>query len=126
MKDIYVANRRSKKESLLKKFGDSEIVDITSKADFPWVKFSPFFPHGDIPVPNSPGVFGKSVEGIWQALKVFENFDVDLSKLENDSMKGIKRTVRKYGVVLGHRDGIEGKDLLGYELARRKNIYTIV
>lgn len=34
-------------------------------------------------------------------------------------MAGIKRTVRKYGPVLGHRDGLHGERLLPYETARR-------
>ena len=37
-------------------------------------------------------------------------------------MKNIKRSARKYGRVLGHRKGIEGKELLGYFDAR-VNIY---
>ena len=76
---------------------------MTSKADEPWVRFSPFWPHGNIPVPFSEGVVGTCVEGIWQALKVFESEDVDASKLHVTNMKGLKRTVRRLGGVLGHR-----------------------
>jgi hypothetical protein len=81
---------------------------------------SPFFPHGGIPVPLSGGVVAQSVEGIWQALKVFQDHDVDSRKLEAASMTGLKRTVRKYGPVLGHRAGVGGDRLLPYEEARRR------
>jgi len=116
---IIIANRRTKPENLRKKFGEEiEIIDVTSKADEPWVRFSPFFPHGDIPVPFSEGIFGQSVEGIWQALKVFESEDVDSSKLRVTTMKGLKRTVRRLGTVRGHRQGMQGDLLLGYRDAR--------
>jgi hypothetical protein len=95
------------------------VVDVTSKASEPWVRFSPFYPHGDIPVPYSPGVTSQTVEGIWQALKVFESADVDESKLEIANMKGIKRTARRNGPVLGHRMGLTGEQLFPYIEARR-------
>ena len=118
---VNISSRRKKRETIIKEFGEVEIIDVTSKGEDPWVKFSPFYPHGNIPVPMSD-VTAQSVEGIWQALKVFETEDVDLSKLDVANMKGIKRTVRKYGQCLGHRDGAFGKNLLGY-LDARINIY---
>lgn len=42
----------------------------------PWVRMSPFFPHGGIPVPLSGDVVAQPVEGTWQALKVFQDCDV--------------------------------------------------
>lgn len=84
------------------------------------MRLSPFYPHGGIPVPRSPGVTAQSVEGIWQALKVFEGADVDPARLHVTGMTGLKRTVRRYGPVLGHRDGLAGDGLLGYETARRR------
>ncbi len=116
---INVANRRSKPESLRNKFGDDvQIIDVTSKADKPWVHFSPFWPHGHIPIPFSDGVYATCVEGVWQALKVFGSQDVDPSKLNVTSMKGLKRTVRSLGSVLGHRKGLQGSELLQYRQAR--------
>jgi hypothetical protein len=53
-----------------------------------------------------------SVEGIWQGLKVFEKADVDPATLQIATMKGIKRTVRTFGKVLGHRAGLAGDRLL--------------
>ena len=96
------------------------VIDVTSKGPAPWVRLSPFYPHGGIPVPMSPGVFSASVEGIWQALKVFANADVDAGKLQVTTMKGIKRSVRRHGEVRGHRDGLYGSNLLPYETARRQ------
>ena len=61
-----------------------------------------------------------TVEGIWQGLKVFETTDVDASKLLISNMKGIKRSARKYGKVLGHRAGFFGDKLLSYGEARRQ------
>lgn len=116
---IIIANKRSKPDNLRKKHGDDiEIIDVTSKADEPWTHFSPFWPHGNIPVPFSDGVVGTCVEGIWQALKVFETEDVDESKLKVTSMKGLKRTVRRLGNVRGHRKGVNGDELLSYRQAR--------
>ncbi|SFK14375.1 DUF6939 family protein [Streptomyces pini] len=116
---IHVAGRRRTPDSLGRAFPGAEIVDVTSRAEEPWVRLSPFFPHGGIPVPFSGGLTGRSVEGVWQALKVFRDTDVDLSKLDVTTMRGLKRTVRRYGPVLGHRAGPSGERLLGYEAARR-------
>lgn len=118
---IVVANRRKQRQTLEHEFPGYEIIDLTSKAPEPWVRFSPFYPHGNIPVPFSAAV-SQSVEGLWQGLKVFESADVDLSKFQVTNMKGLKRTVRKYGRVLGHRQGTQGAELLDY-LTARQQIY---
>ena len=114
-----VANHRASTETLRNRYGDASLLDLTSRGQEPWVRFSPFYPHGGIPVPFSPGQFSATVEGIWQGLKVFERADVDLSKLTITSMKGIKRSSRVYGKVLGHRAGLAGDRLLSYAEARR-------
>ncbi|GAA3949126.1 hypothetical protein GCM10023085_34530 [Actinomadura viridis] len=117
---IQVAGRRRAAASLAREFPGALVIDVTSKADEPWVRLSPFYPHGGIPVPSTPGVTGQSVEGVWQALKVFESADVDAAKLGVRTMKGLKRTVRKHGPVRGHRDGLHGDRLLDYRTARRR------
>lgn len=117
---IHVASRRRTTASLTAAFPGAEIIDVTSKAPDPWVRLSPFHPHGGIPVPYGDGVTSQSVEGIWQALKVFRDADVDPAKLSVTSMKGLKRTVRRYGPVRGHRAGPHGDRLLPYEEARRR------
>jgi hypothetical protein len=117
---IYIENKKKQEKTLLKKYPNAKIIDVTSKASTGLIKLSPFYPHGGIPVPFSEGITAKSVEGIWQGLKVFENAGIDISMFENDTMKNIKRTVRKYGKPLGHRKGIDGTELLGYIDARMK------
>ena len=57
-----------------------------------------------------------------QGLKVFESCDVDVEMFKNDTMKNIKRTVRRFGKPLGHRKGVDGTELLGY-IEARKQIY---
>ena len=111
---IEIASKRQKIENILKKHPNAIIADVTSQAKDGLVRLSPFYPHGGIPVPFSEGYTATCVEGIWQGLKVFENEDVDISMFGNDTMKGIKRTVRKHGRVLGHRKGVHGTEILGY------------
>ena len=117
---IAVASRRRGEKSIGAEWPGAAVLDVTSRGVDPWVRFSPFYPHGGIPVPGSPGVTAESVEGIWQALKVFETADVDPAKLAVTGMTGLKRTVRRYGKVLGHRDGLTGTRLLPYREARRR------
>jgi hypothetical protein len=116
---ITVESRRRSAANLRAAHPGAEIVDVTSKGPEPWVRFSPFYPHGGIPVPFTPGRTAASVEGVWQALKVFERADVDPARLDVTSMKGIKRSVRTNGPVRGHRRGLDGDDLLSYRDARR-------
>ncbi len=119
---VEVQNRRRKIENIKKDYPNAVIIDVTSKGEMPMVKFSPFYPIGNIPIPFSSNKFSESVEGIWQGLKVFEDNDVDESKFKITSMKGLKRTVRKFGLPKGHRKGISGIELLDY-IAARKLIY---
>lgn len=120
--EIIVKHKSTPQASFDKRYPDHKIIDITSKAPEPFVKLSPFYPIGDIPVPLSEGHFAQSVEGIWQGLKVFESEGIDLSKMEVTTMKGLKRTVRKFGNVKGHQAGISNQDLLPY-IDARKQIY---
>lgn len=115
---IIIASKRQKIESILKKHPNAIIADVTSQAKDGLVRLSPFYPHGGIPVPFSEGYTATCVEGIWQGLKVFEDEDIDISVFSNDTMKGIKRTVRKHGQVLGHRKGVHGTEILGYVEAK--------
>jgi hypothetical protein len=118
---IVVESRRKKRATIERAWPGALVLDVTSKGEEPWVRFSPFFPHGGIPIPGSPGVFGRSVEGIWQGLKVFEHEVIDPSRWEIDDMKGIKRAVTsKRGKVVGHRLGVGGDVLLGYREARHR------
>ncbi|GAA3757000.1 hypothetical protein GCM10022225_47780 [Plantactinospora mayteni] len=116
---IRVMSRRRSAATIEAAAPGALVLDVTSRGPDPWVRLSPFYPHGGIPVPFSPGVSGESVEGIWQALKVFAGVDVDPSRLGVTTMKGLKRTVRRYGAVRGHRAGLTGDRLLDYPEARR-------
>ena len=117
---IIIESKRKKIENILKKHPNAIIADVTSQSKDGLVRLSPFYPHGNIPVPFSEGYTSTCVEGIWQGLKVFENEDIDISMFLNDTMKGIKRTVRKHGRVLGHRKGVHGTEILGYVEAKHQ------
>ena len=119
---IAIEPKRRKRENILKKYPDAVIADVTSQATDGLVRLSPFYPHGGIPVPFSEGYTAMCVEAIWQGLKVFESADVDVDMFANDTMKNIKRTVRRFGKPLGHRKGVNGTELLGY-IEARKQIY---
>lgn len=117
---IIIKSKRKKIENILKKYPDAVVADVTSQAKDGLVRLSPFYPHGDIPVPFSEGYTAACVEGVWQGLKVFEDEDIDISMFSNDTMKNIKRTVRKHGRVLGHRKGVLGTEILGYMEAKHQ------
>lgn len=117
---IVIDSKRKKPVTILKKYPGAILADVTSSAKDGLVKLSPFYPHGDIPVPFSDGYTASCVEAIWQGLKVFEHYDIDTSLFANTTMKGLKRTVRKFGKPLGHRKGVHGTELLGYIEARHE------
>lgn len=119
---IIIESKRKRPVTILKKYPDAILADVTSGAKNGLRKLSPFYPHGGIPVPFSEGYTATCVEAIWQGLKVFEGCDVDTSLFQNDTMKGLKRTVRRFGKPLGHRKGVHGNELLGY-IEARKQIY---
>ena len=119
---LLIESHKKKPENILKKYPGAILADVTSKATDSLIKLSPFYPHGGIPIPFSNGMTATCVEAIWQGLKVFENSDVDVSLFMNDTMKNIKRSVRKNGKPLGHRKGVYGDKLLSY-IEARKQIY---
>jgi hypothetical protein len=119
---IYIHNVKKSRARLRKEYDQSVVIDVSSRAELPYLRLSPFYPHGDIPVPFSNGHTSESVEGIWQGLKVFRDSDIDLKKFSVKNMSGIKRPARFYGEPLGHRKGIDG-ELIDY-LEARKQIYV--
>lgn len=119
---IVVQNKRKKTENIIKEYPNAIICDVTSHAKDDLVKLSPFYPHFGVPVPFSEGWTATCVETVWQGLKVFEGNDVDVEMFRNDTMKNIKRTVRRFGKPMGHRKGVHGTELLGY-IEARKLIY---
>ena len=119
---IIIESKRKKPATILKKYPDAILADVTSQANTRLKELSPFFPHYNIPVPFSDGYTATCVEAIWQGLKVFDSCDVDVEMFKNDTMKNIKRTVRRFGKPLGHRKGVHGTELFGY-IEARKQIY---
>lgn len=116
---IYIESKKRKIERIKAQYPGADILDITSSSELSYAKLlSPFYPHGNIPIPFTPNAYAMSVEGIWQGLKVFETCDIDISMFSNDTMKDLKRTVRKYGQPLGHRKGVYSTELLNYFDAR--------
>lgn len=116
---IYIENKKRKLERIQQNYPDAVILDITSASESRYAQWlSPFFPHYNIPIPFTENLTATCVEAVWQGLKVFEGHDVDFSTFKNDTMKNIKRSVRKYGKPLGHRKGAYGKELLDYFEAR--------
>lgn len=116
---IYIVNKKRKLENVKKEFPNAAILDITSTSNKRYAQIlSPFYPHMNIPIPFTEGLTATCVEAVWQGLKVFDCADVDFVTFRNDTMKDLKRTVRKYGTPKGHRKGVFGKDLLGYFEAR--------
>lgn len=118
---ITVANKKRSIERIQKEFPKAIILDITSSSPNRYGQIlSPFFPHRNIPIPgDSRGMTATCVEAIWQGLKVFEGADIDKQLFCNDTMKNIKRTVRKFGRPLGHRYGVYSQTILNYADARR-------
>lgn len=116
---IYIENKKRKLIKVREQYPTTDILDITSASEKRYAQMlSPFYPHGNIPVPFTPGMTATCVEAIWQGLKVFQSADVDVEMFKNDTMKGLKRTVRHFGPPLGHRKGVYGTELLNYFEAR--------
>ncbi len=123
MNPIHIVHRATKTSTLAQRYPNAAVIDVTSKGPQPWVKFSPFYPHGNIPIPfayEADNVkTAQSVEGIWQGLKVFETADIDEIVMHLKNMRGLKRTQKRFGQTLGHRAGLNGEKLLPYLEARR-------
>ena len=119
---IIIESKRKKPATILKQYPDAILADVTSGAKDGLIKLSPFYPHGGIPVPFSEGYTATCVEAIWQGLKVFEHCGIDVSLFSNDTMKGLKRTVRRFGKPFGHQKGVNSSELMGY-IEARKQIY---
>ena len=116
---IYIESRKRKLEKIKEEYPDAVILDITSNSETRYAKIlSPFYPHGNIPIPFTDGLKATCVEAVWQGLKVFEGVGVDFATFKNDTMRDLKKTVRKYGVPKGHSKGAYSKELLGYFEAR--------
>ena len=85
LRDIMMENRMKRNKGVYDKskeeiedkclehlYPEADIIDVTSKSKSELQRMSPLYPHGDIPVPNSPGWRASCVESVWQGLKVFD------------------------------------------------------
>jgi hypothetical protein len=116
--NLVIESRRKKLATVERLWPGATVIDVTSKGIQPWVRFSPFYAHGGIPIPNTAEEKAQSVEGLWQGLKVFEREDIDANKWVITNMSGIKRGGNSRGAVRGHRFGVGSDVLLGYRDAR--------
>jgi hypothetical protein len=86
-------------------------IDVSSYGVAPFNLFSPFTSlyEASIPVPGQEGIFSKSVESVWQGLKVING--------ETDYKMFNKRAKKRRGDVQGHQFG---ENLIGIIEAREK------
>jgi hypothetical protein len=115
---IVIIRKRKKSHLRSLDHSDVELFDVTYNGPIPWVKFSPFYPHGNIPVPLSPGYVAVSVEAIWHGLAVFDNGDNDISAFTKPTMSSLKQMARGRGGVRGYRAGVSGATILSEREAR--------
>lgn len=78
-------------------------IDILN--DDVWKPLHPAYPHGNIPIPFFEHEKAISVEGVWEALKLFETCGVDDSKFYINNMQNLYRSEDFYGKYMGHRIG---------------------
>ena len=121
---IIIESKRKKTETLLKKYPDAILADVTSKAKDGLVKLSPFYPHYGIPVPFSPGYTATCVEAVWQGLKVFEGCDVDTTLFTNDTMRGTEANRQKIRQAVGAQKGRERQRVVGLYRGSETDIHT--
>ena len=114
---IVVKSKRCSEKNILKEYPDAVILDVTSHADGDLVRLSPFYPHGGIPVPFSPGWTAMSVESIWQGLKVFETAGVDTTLFRN-----IRDEAKHFHLICLSRAYMEAVSLT---LTKLENVFLI-
>lgn len=98
---------------------DVVFVDVSTKTTGDWAALAPNFNHGEIPVPGMPGTVSKTVEGIWEGLKRFENEGENLALFEADKPKK-RRLTKDTGKVVGYK---YGADVLREEVEARRLIF---
>lgn len=116
---IIIKSHKCSSEKIRNDYPGAVIIDVTSHAKDEFIRLSPFYPLGGIPVPFSPGWSASCVESIWQGLKDYESVGTDTKLFTNTSMKNLKRTTRRFGRLKGHRKGVGSSELLNYVEARK-------
>ena len=77
---IIIESKRKRPATILKKYPDAILADVTSGAKDGLVKLSPFYPHGGIPVPFSEGPFKSvvsdgNIENIQVSARIVSGFN---------------------------------------------------
>ena len=94
---ITIVNNRNKKQNTALEAKGYVLVDITARSkDDVWKRFSPNFPHGDIPVPGLNTV-SLTVDGLWEGLKTFK----DGTGVDTAAFRSKTAGKRKYGELHG-------------------------
>lgn len=113
-------------KSRLKKFlartdlpPDVVSIDVSAKTGPEWAVLTPGFDHGDIPVPGMAGTTSRTVDGIWEGLKRFENQGEDLTLLDATKPKKRKLTTAT-GRLVGY---VYQGEALKDEVEARKRIW---
>lgn len=112
MQVVVVGRRQHMRRETLRGAGYL-VLDVTAKSDSDvWGQFAPSHPHGGIPVPGWGGALrANSVEGVWQALKVFETEGFDPTLFHTTRRHAIQRNSNAArGSFLGHLWGAPAAD----------------
>ncbi|MCR5644682.1 MAG: hypothetical protein K6G32_15280 [Prevotella sp.] len=77
---IIIESKRKRPATILKKYPDAILADVTSGAKDGLVKLSPFYPHGGIPVPFSESPFKSvisdgNIENIQVSARIVSGFN---------------------------------------------------
>jgi len=95
--NITIVNNRNKKQNTALEAKGYVMVDVTARSkDDVWKRFSPNFPHGDIPVPGLNTV-SLTVDGLWEGLKTFK----DGTGVDTAAFRSKTAGKRKYGELHG-------------------------
>lgn len=118
---IEIENSNTSIDELRIKYYNALFVDVTlSSTNAEFRKLSPYYIHGDIPVPNSSGYYATSVAAIWEGLKVFENKGIDTAVFKSTKQIDILRSNAENSIFIGHQFGVYGKRILDLREARGK------
>ena len=105
---IIIESKRKKPATILKKYPEAILADVTSQADSRLRELSPFFPHYDIPVPFrrsrfSPGLRSRDQEYLYPVICDLQDVR-KISQVRNTAACNIC-------IPFLHREGIQEEDL---------------
>ncbi len=110
---VAIESHRKKLAGIEKRWPAAAIIDVISKGAEPWVRFSPFYPHGGILIPNTPSYrftrlafeeigCPEAVKAFSQALAAFPD-----GRLPANQTKRLREYVKGGPVVpVGGRSGV--------------------